>query len=377
MINIKNDNQKLILQLIRNNKEISGAELSRITMQRRSTLAYTLKSLEEMGLISVSRIGETTSSGGKPPTLWKLVENSGYFIGLEVTPKEIRTVITDFASNIIYRDIHVVPDILSIGGDLQDLANFILSRINALNLNMDKIIGIGIAIPGMIHSSGDFAVYYTANGVTKIDIKNSLHKRLNLDVELINDANAGALGEKWFSHYPEKLNNMIFLSINEDHAGIGAGFIFNGQLYTGFSGSAGEFIPFGIKLKNIFDSTNSKYNEDFSNYNNISKIATQIEKKSPLAIEILNKIASLLALEIARLITLLNPRDIVIGGDFSITKGLISEMLDKKIRDCYLEHYPQGIEHPYLKFSKQGIYSGAMGATAIFVDYIFNPLTNS
>lgn len=377
MIEIKSENQKLILHLIRSNKEISGAELSRITNQRRSTLAYVLKSLEDMGLISISRIGESTKSGGKPPTLWKLVDNAGYILGLEVTPSEIRTVITDFSSNIIYRDIHQFNDIFS-GGSVDKLADFIKSRVEALNLNMDDFIGIGLAIPGMVDRDKGSGIYYTKNGIFNIEIKKKLRNLLGVDVELINDANAGALGEKWFSNRPDDLNNMIFLSINEDHAGIGAGFILNGQLYSGFNGSAGEFIPFGMKLDTLFEKAladSGSVDVNFDDFNTISKVVVKYKEKSEEAKVILNYISKLLAVEIARLVTLLNPNHIIIGGDFSITEDFLIKKLDREIENIYKKHFPMGISHPHLSFSKQGIFSGAMGATALYVDMIFNPKT--
>lgn len=369
MIGIKNDNQRVVLSHIRKNREISGAELSRITGQRRSSLAYTLKGLEDLGVIEISRIGESTSSGGKPPTLWKLTPGWGYIVGVEVTPFEIRIVVTDFASNVIYKDIHKAIDALE---DLNALGLFINSRIEALNLDRGKIIGIGLAVPGMVDPESGSGVIYYSSGAKSIDLKEPLTRELNLNVEIINDANAGALGEKWFSTMPESLNNMIFLSINEDHAGIGAGFILNGQLYKGITGSAGEFLPFGMKLKYIFDTFDTK--EDFTHYSTIDKVYNLYEGGSELAKEILTKITDLLSKEIARLVTLINPEAIIIGGDFSITREFIKESLDSKVKEHYEIHYPIGIKHPYLAFSKQGIFSGAIGATAIFIDSIFNPL---
>lgn len=376
MLNIKNDSQRLILNLIRHNKEISGAELARITEQRRSSLAYILKSLEDMGLVSISRIGESTKSGGKPPTLWKLVNSAGYFLGVEVTPKELRTVITDFSSNIIYKDIHTFNDILSEGG-VSELSSFIRSRVSAVNLKLEDFIGIGISVPGMVDTLNGSVYYYSSKGIKEISLKSDLEKELNIEVAILNDANAGVLGEKWFSTSPDKLNDIIFLSINEDHAGIGAGFIFNGQLYTGFNGSAGEFIPFGINLEHIYRQYKSDFPNitiEFKDLNTISKIIAMYGTGSKVADYIFNEIFTNLSKGIAGIITLLNPKSIIIGGDFTVTEPVINQTLSSQIESVYKEHYPVGISHPRIYFSKQGIYSGAMGATAFFVDRIFNPL---
>ncbi|AZR72182.1 hypothetical protein BBF96_01480 [Anoxybacter fermentans] len=53
---------------------------------------------------------------------------------------------------------------------------------------------------------------------------------------LDNEAKAAAIGEKEFFHH--NADNLVFVSINE---GVGCGIIFDGKLYRGASGNAGEF----------------------------------------------------------------------------------------------------------------------------------------
>jgi DNA-binding transcriptional ArsR family regulator len=104
-LKLKVRSHRIVLNAIRTRKEVSGAELSRITTYKPPTLVYILRTLEEKGLIEVSRIGESLSgSGGKPPTLWKLVPGTGYIVGIEMIPGMFRASVIDFSCNVIHQE---------------------------------------------------------------------------------------------------------------------------------------------------------------------------------------------------------------------------------------------------------------------------------
>ncbi|NJK96574.1 MAG: MarR family transcriptional regulator [Bacteroidales bacterium] len=94
LFNLTENSHKQVLNLIRLYREISGAELARLTNLRPSTVLYILRILDEKGLIEISGTGESTTKGGKKPTLWKIKSNIGYVIGLEILVHKIRMVLT-------------------------------------------------------------------------------------------------------------------------------------------------------------------------------------------------------------------------------------------------------------------------------------------
>lgn len=372
MFKIQNSNQRNVLGLIRKNGEISGADLTRITGQRRSTMAYILKVLEHRGLIESAGIGTTTAHGGKPPVLWKLVQDAGYMIGFEVTPYYIRTTITDFASRILYQDSHSEKEFLS-DGNTKSLAEYIRSRIDALQINSARIIGVVVAIPGFINNKTGLASYYGQADIFELCIEKELNELIDLPVRILNDTNAGALGIKWFSMTPEDKNNIIFINYDENHAGIGAGFIFNGSLYTGNDGIAGEFMLEASKLDELL----GRFCKDFPDTPlrkgmELEELAAHALRGDMAACGIIDEICTQVASELSRLVTLLNPSQIIIGGSLSHGGDRVLSLVTEKVKDVCTDFYPRGIILPAIRFSPYGVYSISMGATALLVDEIFN-----
>ncbi|MGC6756643.1 ROK family protein, partial [Escherichia coli] len=70
--------------------------------------------------------------------------------------------------------------------------------------------------------------------IDSIPLKDLLAKEIPYPIVLINEANAGALGEYTFQTPSE---NLININIQD---GIGAGIVENGKLFTGANGTAGE-----------------------------------------------------------------------------------------------------------------------------------------
>ncbi len=73
-------------------------------------------------------------------------------------------------------------------------------------------------------------------GLNMIALEKELEHKLEVPVIAENDANAQALGEARYGA-GEGFNNLIFITVS---TGIGAGLIFNGNIYRGSKGFAGE-----------------------------------------------------------------------------------------------------------------------------------------
>jgi len=136
---------RTVLNNIRIHKEVSGAELSRLTKYQPSTLVYILRSLKKAGFIRVSRVGNLEGSAGKPPTLWSLNPGMGYILGVEVLPNEFRMTVLDFACNVIHQENQVGFNDLKADKTTRVTASFINRVINKLNLPPEKIFGVGVA----------------------------------------------------------------------------------------------------------------------------------------------------------------------------------------------------------------------------------------
>jgi len=372
----KTQNEKVLLGIIKKNNEISNAKLARITGQQKSSVAYALQGLEKQGLIEVARQGSTTAIGGKPPTLWTIKKDKGNIIGLEINPFEIRMTVVNYNAEIVYQEIKASEGSLN-DKSLKAIEEVIDSLISTQNLELDRIIGISIAIPGLVDRNNGHLFYYSDDGIIELNIQETLKQRFNLPVRVVNDANAGALGVKWFSDKDLDIPpNLLFLSINEFYYGIGAGLILNNQLFTGENGTAGESFPRFDELRKIMKEGKEQFGEGAIRLKDIEgesgKIRLIVDQNNREAYKYIQlKLTDLFVQEITAMIFLVNPGLVVIGGDYALNKDLVSDYLVENVTKRCLTAFPRGLTVAKIVFSDHDVFSVSAGATALFIDEIF------
>lgn len=99
-----------------------------------------------------------------------------------------------------------------------------------------EVSGIGIGLPGVVDSSRGLAVSAANLPWSNTPFGRELEERFGLPTYLENDANAGALGEKWFGQGREA-QSFIYLSIG---TGIGSGIVVGNRLLPGRNGKSSE-----------------------------------------------------------------------------------------------------------------------------------------
>jgi predicted NBD/HSP70 family sugar kinase len=101
----------------------------------------------------------------------------------------------------------------------------------------DRLLGIGMGLAAPIdHATGELKADGILPGWHGLRPAAEMQARLGVPVQLENDANVGALGEKAFGA-ARGVENVVYIRLS---AGIGAGLILGGRPYQGFTGVAGE-----------------------------------------------------------------------------------------------------------------------------------------
>lgn len=376
---LKQENHKRILNYIRLQKEISGAGLAKIVQTQRSTLAYILQVLQKREFISISRIGETTTSGGKPPTLWQINKSYGYFVGIEFHSDLLRLSIIDFSLHVIFsQEIDAGIDVLKETG-LLEMRDVINCCIKKAKLKKEKIIGISIALPGIISPDNSIVLYSHSIKMNHYNLPERLSELLSIPVQVINDANAGALSTRWFSSTKVKqCKNIVYLSINEKFTGIGSGLVLNGSLYTGWKGTSGEIVPhlndlsnLIIEGENVIEPENILLDISRSISPSLSSISSAFKKGCKLAEYIINQITIVVKREMLKIIELLNPEQLVIGGDYLEAVDLVINPLISSIEEELKLFFPAVAILPDIIISPLKEYSMAIGSAALYIENYF------
>jgi predicted NBD/HSP70 family sugar kinase len=99
--------------------------------------------------------------------------------------------------------------------------------------------GIGISLPGLVDFETGTALFIPHFKWRDWSIASELRQLTGVPVTVDNDANAAGLAELWLGR-PEIRDVRDFVMVLVED-GLGTGIIFDGQVYHGMDGGAGEF----------------------------------------------------------------------------------------------------------------------------------------
>ncbi|MGQ9617368.1 MAG: ROK family protein [Candidatus Aminicenantia bacterium] len=223
-------NKRLILKTIYNAREISRANVARDTDLTRATVSDAVAELMKEGL--VREIGTGKSTGGKPPRLLSVVENSRYLICIDLADSEFCGAGLNLRGKI--RNIFKIPIMDSDG---KTALSLLYQLIEKLIQSADcPILGIGIGAPGLIDSKKGIVKKAVNLDWHDLPLKEILEEKYNLPVYIANDCQVAALAECTFGG-SKNFQNLIVIKVGR---GTGAGIVINGKIYYGDGFGAGE-----------------------------------------------------------------------------------------------------------------------------------------
>jgi DNA-binding MarR family transcriptional regulator len=229
---IRDINRQIVLNYVREREPISRAEIARETELQRSTISAIVEALKTEGLIE--EIGAGESTGGRRPTLLKLRTAGAIALGVAITPTCTTVASSDLAGRVVEQQEFLTdPDPCTTLKQVIALVEEFLSR------NNGSIEGVGVSLPGLVDPSTGNAIYIPYFKWRDIPVAQLVSSAANLPVIIDNDANAVALAELWFGR-PEVSDARDFILVLVAE-GVGTGIIFDGQVYRGQRGAAGEF----------------------------------------------------------------------------------------------------------------------------------------
>lgn len=319
--------------------EVTIADLARELNVSVPSVTKLVMELKEDGYLEDN--GKIETSGGRRPNVFGLAADAFYFLGVDVRRRRIDIALLDFQGNIIEKK-EGIPFILeNTMVAFEQICTEINSFIDDSSLGKDKIIGVGVSLTGRVDSNDGYS--YTYFNFNEAPLTDLFEERLGIRAYIENDSRAMVYAEKIFGVVKEE-KNVLFLNLGR---GIGVGEMFDGKLYYGKTGFAGELghIPLldneiichcgkkgcleteasGIALEKMFIerlvagetsvlSEKWKAGEDILLYD----IIEAANNDDVLSITLIANIAEKLGRGVGVLINLLNPDLVVVGGSLSL-----------------------------------------------------------
>ena len=349
-----------ILELLRQRGPLTRTELSQGAGFNIVTVSNYINQFLKHGL--VSERGFDISTGGRKPILVELNAKTGFAVGVDLgltgtTNAQVVMVVTDLRGQIVHRVVkpRTTDDMDRV---LQDLGGMIRELLKSSPVDTKKIQGIGVGLPGIMDERAGTIRETSRHGIRTnyVAIRDQLEADLRLPVLMGGDSTLAGYGELRLG-LERPVENLIYL-----YSDVGASLIFNGHIYWGSGGSAGElgvFVPTdddylswikspSFVLSNVWDlglASQAKKLIEEGHPTSIQALAQEerevigldtvlraAQGGDQLARELVEHAAMQLGIRIAYLVNLLNPEVVVIGGGVEKAGSLLLEPVWRSVK---------------------------------------------
>lgn len=237
--------------------------------------------------------------------------------------------------------------------DYQDFYSFVdalivkIEQLKPKNKGNFKIIGIGVGAPNANYTDGSIHNACNLKWEGKLPLRDYLQKKLNLPVQVTNDANASAIAEMNFGG-AIGMSNFMVITLG---TGLGSGIVVNGQLVYGNTGFAGELGHILVRsdgrqcgcgrngcleayvsatgIKRTVSKLLAKYTYKSelrsipSNKISAKKLADAAYRGDKIAIEAFEYTGKILGISLANVVAINNPQAIFLAGGLSKSGDLL------------------------------------------------------
>jgi glucokinase-like ROK family protein len=223
-----------ILRALLDNGPLSLTDVAKLTGIRLPMVSQIVsEGIREKLLVSAEE--KRTAGSGRPPIVVALNGNAGYVVGIDLGHRNTNLVLINLQQAVV-AERHVASPPLT---DSQALTTMLVAELDAILRDgaapRRLLRGVGVSIPGYVRAHEGISETYLNFGTRST--RDVLREQLRTPVHIEHDAQAMALGEKWFGA-ARKTPNALCLNIGW---GLGLGVLIDGRIPTGRHGYPAEF----------------------------------------------------------------------------------------------------------------------------------------
>lgn len=379
--------QRKIIKELSFGKVLSALEISTLVKRSLPLITKILNDLVAKGVLK--ECGFASSTGGRRPLMYSLAPGQMYAIAVAMDQLVTKIGLIDIEN-------HDIIDLKRFDLTLQNnprakesLLEHIDDFISEIATLKDKIIGIGIGMPGFVDVEKGINHTFMLMGDKKMSLQSYFEESLQLPVFIDNDSSLIALTELKLGAAREKKNSMV---INVGW-GVGLGLILNGELFRGTKGFAGEFSHIPLFENNLLCSCGKsgcleteasmlvilqKFRSALAEgrVSAIREISEDIEMATSnvigaalagdqLAVELISDTAYNIGRGIAILIHILNPEQIIISGRGSMAGNMLLAPIYHAVNKYCIPRLAACTE---IMVSSFGLNAELVGAAALVIE---------
>jgi predicted NBD/HSP70 family sugar kinase len=388
---IRSINQSILLNLIRAHGPISRPQLATLSGLSQVTVIKITNNLIDRHLILEKEYA--VSTGGRRAGLLEINPEGGFVVGLIPQQHSLTGVILNLNSDPVYSQQWNIPLRDQYVQAIDLLAQCVEDMFSQSSIPREKIIGVGIGMPGLIDAERGCCIDSWMMNWKNVEISRPLEDRLDIPVFLDNDVNCLAIYEKLFGQ-GQSYHHFLVVGIGR---GVGLGIIINDDLYRGAFGGAGEFGHTAVSTEGRLCICGNQgcletYISDagiVKNYIEYVHTTTYSLEKSiqePTAFEIVERARNgdeaaiaafqragiLLGVSLANLVNIFNPECIVLSGPDTDASILAGDLLLEPMHQAIQQHlFSQIGKDLQVQVERLGFESWARGAGSLVLRHFF------
>ncbi|MGL5884947.1 ROK family glucokinase [Lactobacillus mellis] len=287
----------------------------------------------------------------------------------------------------------IQTDVLNDGNNIiPNIIDSINHHLQLYQMSAKQFQGIGIGTPGSVdYQTGTVDSAFNLNWDRPMALKEQIELHTNIPVQVENDANVAALGERWLGA-GKNSDNVAFVTLG---TGVGGGIIINGQIIHGQGGSAGEIghmtiNPQGYRctcgkkgcLETVASATgivhvardyaqeyagDSELKASLDNGDDLTAkdVFDLAKQNDPLALKVTSAVCDQLGLALSIVAVTINPQYIIIGGGVSNA----GDFLLQRVQESYNRYVFSSVKKTTtLTLATLGIEAGVIGAASLILN---------
>lgn len=334
---VRRTNLGEVLRLVHEGGPRSRSVITTETGLNRSTVSDLVSRLVDAGLVQEHGPDPTRRVGRPSPIVAPSPDVVAIGVNPEIDAIEIGAVSLGGAVRVRARIEVENPDI----AEVVEIVARTLADWGADELAGCRIVGVGVAVPGLVRTEDGLVRLAPHLRWRDADIAGPLHAALGLPIVVGNDASYGARAERVFGAAREH-EDIVYL--NGGASGIGGGLILHGTLIGGAGGYAGEWGQTAASLTDAADRrAHGGVLEDEVNRARLvsattlatpdeAMLAEALTMATPAVTEEVARQRRILAATLSNAVNVLNPSMIVLGGFLGGLRDVDREAFDDEVR---------------------------------------------
>lgn len=227
---IKQKNRTNIYQLLRKRGELSRQDIVSALQLSLPTVTQNLIEMQNEGLIEES--GSIGNTGGRRAKVFSIVKDARTAIGIDVTKNHVTAVAVDLNGEIRVK-MRTKLRFERTAEYYRELGSIIEKTIAEGKMDRDRILGVGIGVPGLITPDNQTVFYGEILNFTGATCQ-EFSQYIPFPSALFNDANAAGFAETWTN--PD-IKNAFYIMLSNN---VGGAIYINNSQYCGENIRAGE-----------------------------------------------------------------------------------------------------------------------------------------